>query len=136
MHETLRIRNLPATYKTLSYLLGTSNHLFISIIFVLVLFVLSMLHNILFYFQPHSLDGIKMSKDRKKNSNHEVDGNQKLESNDNIKTHNKEHKCGTRTRRKSGEILTVASPATSYAQVIIAKDLRIIICCKIMYNNV
>lgn len=85
-----------------------------------------MLGNISFYFQPHSLDGIKMSKDKKK-SNQEVDGNQKLESNDNVKTHNREHKCGNRTRRKSGEILTVASPATSYAQVIIAKNLRIII---------
>ncbi|XP_077260397.1 histone-lysine N-methyltransferase ash1 isoform X2 [Temnothorax americanus] len=63
---------------------------------------------------PHSLDGIKMFKDKKKNSNQEVDGNQKLESNDNVKTH-KEHKCGNRTRRKSGEIL-VAPPATLYAQ--------------------
>ncbi|XP_018401897.1 PREDICTED: histone-lysine N-methyltransferase ash1 [Cyphomyrmex costatus] len=65
---------------------------------------------------PHSLDGIKMFKDKKKNSNQEVDGNQKLESNDSIKTHNKEHKCN-KTRRKSGESLTVASPATSYAQL-------------------
>ncbi|XP_011689252.1 PREDICTED: histone-lysine N-methyltransferase ash1 [Wasmannia auropunctata] len=65
---------------------------------------------------PHSLDGIKMSKDKKKSINQEVDGNQKLESNDNVRTHNKEHKCGNRTRRKSGEILTVASPATSFAQ--------------------
>ncbi|KAG5325554.1 ASH1 methyltransferase, partial [Pseudoatta argentina] len=65
---------------------------------------------------PHSLDGIKMSKDKKKNNNQEVDGNQKLESNDSTKTHNKEHKCN-KTRRKSGEILTVASPATSYAQL-------------------
>ncbi|KYN40734.1 Histone-lysine N-methyltransferase ash1 [Trachymyrmex septentrionalis] len=65
---------------------------------------------------PHSLDGIKMFKDKKKNNNQEVDGNQKLESNDNTKTHNKEHKCN-KTRRKSGEILTVASPATSYAQL-------------------
>lgn len=80
-----------------------------------------MLSNILFYlfFQPHSLDGIKISKDKKKNNNQEVDGNQKLESNDNVKTHNKEHKCGNRTRRKSSEVLTVASPATTYAQVII-----------------
>lgn len=64
---------------------------------------------------PHSLDGIKMSKDKKKN-NQEIDGNQKLESGDNIKMHGKEHKCGNRTRRRSGEILTVASPITSYAQ--------------------
>lgn len=62
-----------------------------------------------------------MSKDKKKNNNQEVDGNQKLESNDNIKTHNKEHKCN-KTRRKSSEILTVASPATSYAQVIITRN--------------
>lgn len=101
-----------------------------------------MLSNILFYFQPHSLDGIKISKDKKKNTNQEVDGNQKLESNDNVKTHtkDKEHKCGNRTRRKSSEILTVASPATSYAQVIviyilyIMKDLRITIYCTIMYG--
>lgn len=69
-----------------------------------------------------------MSKDKKKNNNQEVDGNQKLESNDNVKMHNKEHKCGNRTRRKSGEILTVAPPVTSYAQVIIAKTLRLTIC--------
>jgi len=62
-----------------------------------------------------------MFKDKKKNNNQEVDGNQKLESNDSTKTHNKEHKCN-KTRRKSGEILTVASPATSYAQVIIIKN--------------
>ncbi|XP_012535549.1 uncharacterized protein LOC105836216 [Monomorium pharaonis] len=63
---------------------------------------------------PHSLDGIKMSKDKKKN-NQEIEGNQKSESNDNIKTHNKEHKYSNKTRQKSGEILTIASPATSYA---------------------
>lgn len=58
-----------------------------------------------------------------------MDGNQKLESNDNVKIHNKEHKCGTqnRTRRKSGEILTVAPPVTSYAQVIITEALRLTI---------
>lgn len=66
-----------------------------------------------------------MSKDKKKNSNQEVEGNQKLESNDNAKTSNKEHKRGNRTRWKSGEILTIAPPATSYAQVIIAKDFYI-----------
>lgn len=75
-----------------------------------------------------------MSKEKKKSNNQEVDGNQKLESNDNVKTHNKEHKCGNRTRRKSGEILTVAPSATSYAQVIIAKDSRITIYCTIMYD--
>ncbi|CAL1683066.1 unnamed protein product [Lasius platythorax] len=64
---------------------------------------------------PHSLDGIKMSKDKKKNNNQEIDGNQKLESGD-VKMHGKEHKCGNRTRRRSGEILTVAPPITSYAQ--------------------
>ncbi|XP_072760581.1 uncharacterized protein Ash1 isoform X2 [Anoplolepis gracilipes] len=65
---------------------------------------------------PHSLDGIKMSKDKKKSNNQEIDGNQKLESGDNVKMHGKEHKCGNRTRRRSGEILTVAPPVTSYAQ--------------------
>lgn len=65
---------------------------------------------------PHSLDGIKMSKDKKKNNNQEIDGNQKLESGDNVKMHGKEHKCGNRTRRRSGEILTVAPPIASYAQ--------------------
>lgn len=81
--------------------------------------------NVIPYFQPHSLDGIKMSKDKKKSNNQEIDGNQKLESSDNVKMHNKEHKCGNRTRRRSGEILTVAPPITSYAQVMIAsKNLR------------
>lgn len=66
-----------------------------------------------------------MSKDKKKNNSQEIDGNQKLES-DNVKIHSKEHKCGNRTRRRSGEILTVASPITSYAQVMIApKNLRL-----------
>ncbi|XP_011869561.1 PREDICTED: histone-lysine N-methyltransferase ash1 [Vollenhovia emeryi] len=65
---------------------------------------------------PHSLDGIKLSKDKKKSNTQEIDGNQKLESNDNVKAHGKEHKYGNRTRRKSGESLTVAPPATSYAQ--------------------
>ncbi|KAL0129627.1 hypothetical protein PUN28_001709 [Cardiocondyla obscurior] len=62
---------------------------------------------------PHSLDGIKIFKDKKKSQ--EIDKNQKLESNDNVKTHNKEYKCSNRTRRKSGEILTVVPPVT-YAQ--------------------
>lgn len=76
-----------------------------------------------------------MSKDKKKN-NQEIDGNQKLESGDNIKMHGKEHKCGNRTRRRSGEILTVASPITSYAQVMIApknlKRLSKYFCCAII----
>jgi len=59
-----------------------------------------------------------MSKDKKKNNNQELDGNQKLES-DNVKAHSKEHRCSSRTRRRSGEILTVAPSTTSYAQVII-----------------
>lgn len=67
---------------------------------------------------PHSLDGIKMSKDKKKHNSQEMDGNQKLESGDNVnKMHGKEqHKCVSRTRRRSGEILRVASPITSYTQ--------------------
>ncbi|RLU23462.1 hypothetical protein DMN91_003666 [Ooceraea biroi] len=65
---------------------------------------------------PHSLDGIKMSKDKKKSSNQELDQNPKLESGDNVKAHSKEHRCGSRTRRRSGEILTIAPSASSYAQ--------------------
>jgi hypothetical protein len=60
-----------------------------------------------------------MSKDKKKNNNQELDGNQKLESSDNVKAHSKEHRCSSRTRRRSGEILTIAPSTTSYIQVII-----------------
>lgn len=69
-----------------------------------------------------------MFKDKKKH-NHEADGNQKSESSDNVKTHNKDLKCNNRTRHRSGELLTVSpSTSTSYAQVIdVAENNPIII---------
>lgn len=120
MHETLRVRDLPGTYKALPHLSGE----FIIISSPRCKESISSLRNITScttsYLQPHSLDGIKMSKDKKKHNSQEMDGNQKLESGDNVnKMHGKEqHKCVSRTRRRSGEILRVASPITSYTQVI------------------
>ncbi|XP_076292671.1 histone-lysine N-methyltransferase ash1 [Lasioglossum baleicum] len=71
---------------------------------------------------PHSLEGIqvgsKMSKDKKKMSSHDLDSNQKLESSDSSKTHGKDQlKSSTsKGRRRSNEILSISTPATSYAQ--------------------
>ncbi|XP_017884919.1 histone-lysine N-methyltransferase ash1 isoform X2 [Ceratina calcarata] len=70
---------------------------------------------------PHSLEGIqvggKMNKDKKKTSTQEVDSNQKLEAGDNAKTHTKDQQKSTsKGRRRSNEILTIATPATSFAQ--------------------
>lgn len=87
------------------------------------------------YLQPHSLDGIQLGKkfllSKKKGSNQEVDGNQKFESGDNVKMHGKESKCtGNRTRRRSGgDILSIATSTTSYAQVMIARRERFTDCC-------
>ncbi|XP_033330937.1 histone-lysine N-methyltransferase ash1 isoform X1 [Megalopta genalis] len=70
---------------------------------------------------PHSLEGIqvgsKMNKDKKKMSNQDLDSNQKSESSDSSKTHGKDIKSSTsKGRRRSNEILSIHTPATSYAQ--------------------
>ncbi|XP_066595274.1 histone-lysine N-methyltransferase ash1 isoform X2 [Prorops nasuta] len=72
---------------------------------------------------PHSLEGIqfnsKMPKDKKKNNNHDADTNIKTEANNSLRTNYKDqqHKSSTgRTRRRSGEMICLTTPATSYAQ--------------------
>ncbi|CAK9796736.1 Histone-lysine N-methyltransferase ash1 [Anthophora plagiata] len=71
---------------------------------------------------PHSLEGIqvgvKMNKEKKKANNQDVDTNHKAESNENAKTHTKDQQKSStgKGRRRSNEILPIATPATSYAQ--------------------
>ncbi|XP_076680108.1 histone-lysine N-methyltransferase ash1 isoform X5 [Andrena cerasifolii] len=70
---------------------------------------------------PHSLEGIqiasKMNKEKKKSNNQDVDSNHKSESCENVKTHTKDQQKPTgKGRRRSNEILSVATPASSYAQ--------------------
>lgn len=73
--------------------------------------------------QPHSLEGIqiasKMNKEKKKSNNQDVDSNHKSDSCENVKAHTKDQQKSTgKGRRRSNEILSVATPASSYAQVI------------------
>ncbi|XP_043260523.1 histone-lysine N-methyltransferase ash1 isoform X2 [Colletes gigas] len=71
---------------------------------------------------PHSLEGIqvggKINKEKKKTNNQDLDSNQKTETSDNAKTHSKDQQKSSTSkgRRRSNEILSIATSATSYAQ--------------------
>lgn len=79
------------------------------------------------YTQPHSLEGIqiggKINKEKKKGNNQDCDNNHKSESSENTKTHiNKDQQKSSmsKSRRKSNEILSIVTPTTSYAQVMLS----------------
>lgn len=62
-----------------------------------------------------------MNKEKKKGNNQDVDNNHKSESSENTKTHIKDQQKSSmsKSRRKSNEILSIVTPTTSYAQVML-----------------